>query len=164
MRPLHTNTAALVASCLAVLAALACSGLDVVAAPSSPVAAAPDTAAAVADGSKPAGDASALPAAGLGATTDPPWNPPRPRGDATPWEAAVRLPGRILSLPLVAVGWASEHAMLTAQEHSVVPKVGFAFAVLPRYGVTLQGAAIGDRAGLGALVGVSPPRLPFIQA
>jgi hypothetical protein len=150
-------------SLLPLLAAWACLEIGAVAA-----AAAGSNAAAsdsVAAESNRSGDTPVAQAgASLAATTEAPWNPPQPRGDSAPWEYAVRLPGRILSLPLVAVGYASEHALLLAEEHSVVPKVGVVFAVLPALGVGLQGAAIGDRAGLGAVLGVSPPRLPYLRA
>jgi hypothetical protein len=151
MRP-PRNAAAPTGPGLAVLVALACPAL-LAAAPAQSFAAVPDSVAAAPGG-----------AANLAATTDPPWNPPQPRGDSTPWEYAVRLPGRIVSLPLVALGYACDHALLYSEEHSVVPKVGFAFAALPAIGLGLQGAAIGDRAGLGAVLAVAPPKLSFLRA
>jgi hypothetical protein len=130
------------------------------AAATNPIAAATDSLAA---SSPHAGDAPAS-AASLAATTDAPWNPPRPVGDSTPWEYAVRLPGRIVSLPFVALGYASEHALMHVEEHSIVPRLGVVFASLPLFGVGFQGAAIGDRAGLGAVVAVAPPQLPYLRA
>jgi hypothetical protein len=146
---------------LFLLAALACPGVGgVTAAAADSIAAVPDSVAAARAGDAPAAHSDA----GIAATTEAPWNPPRPQGDSTPWEYAVRLPGRILSLPLVAVGYASERTLLHAEANSVVPKLGVVFAALPLLGFTLQGAAIGDRAGLGAVIGVSPPKMPYLRA
>src|SRR5205085_2183159 len=53
----------------------------------------------------PAVSCAALPVAdSLAATADPPWNPPSAMPPRRPWEQAVLLPGRIVSLPLVGVG------------------------------------------------------------
>src|SRR5439155_24331710 len=45
---------------------------------------------------------------GLGPSTAAPWNPPSPVPGSEPWEAALRVPGKIVSLPFEALGAATE--------------------------------------------------------
>jgi hypothetical protein len=84
----------------------------------------------------------------LGPSTAPPWNPdgavPRRRG----WEQALGLPGRILTLPLVPVAWASERLLRRIESGGIlVPRPQGSSRVEPGIGVSL--ASLGDRAGLG---------------
>src|SRR6185436_4001008 len=55
-------------------------------------------------------------AASLEATHLAPWNPPHPIGASEPWEAVVRFPGRLVSLPLAALGQGTRKALLAAEQ------------------------------------------------
>jgi hypothetical protein len=109
----------------------------------------------------PMDTASAAPANGgpddLGPTTAPPWNPPRAIPAAEPWETVVRLPGRIVSLPLSGLGWLTRNGMLRAEQQSLIPRALFVFAELPRAGIAILPASLGDRTGIGAKLGYRPP-------
>jgi hypothetical protein len=102
--------------------------------------------------------AAATPEAGsdLGPTTAPPWNPPRPVSRQESWERVVRFPGRIVSLPLSAVGVASEHSLLFVENHNLIPRVAAAFRNAPTIGVAVIPASLGDRTGFGLGLHVAP--------
>jgi hypothetical protein len=95
----------------------------------------------------------------LGPTTDVPWNPPAPVSGSEPWETALRLPGQIASFPLVGLGYAARHTMLEVERASLVPRVIYLAQVLPRSGLYLMPASLGDRTGLGVTASVAPARL-----
>jgi hypothetical protein len=94
---------------------------------------------------------------GLSATTDPPWVPDRPVRAAEPWETAVRLPGRIVTLPLSALGYLTQHTLITVEDAHVIPKVSYFLAILPNAGLIIGPASLGDGTGFGVSAGVAPP-------
>src|SRR5260221_5079036 len=59
----------------------------------------------------------------LAPTTALPWNPPRPESGRRFWETVVQLPGRIVTLPLSAIGLGTRDYLLFAEANSVVPRV-----------------------------------------
>lgn len=92
-------------------------------------------------------------------TSAVPWNPERPIPASLPWETALRLPGRVATLPLSALGQLSRRTLLVVEEKSLVPRVLMLFMVLPRAGLGVTPASLGDRTGFGARVVLAPPQL-----
>ena len=102
--------------------------------------------------------ASLADSAGLGPTAAVPWNPPAAVGSSLPWETALRLPGRVATLPVSALGALTRRSLLVVEEKSIVPRVQVALQVLPRAGLVVSPASLGDRTGFGARVLIAPPR------
>lgn len=97
--------------------------------------------------------ASALPDTNLGATTAPPWNPPRPIARRRGWEQAILLPQRIATLPLSALGWATERSLLAAENGGLFQRAAAVHrAQRAPVGVKFHGPALGDRVGFGGTV------------
>ena len=95
----------------------------------------------------------------LRATTAAPWNPPAPVPAAEPWETALRLPGRIVSLPFSALGYVTEQGLIAAERSNFIPKVA-AFALAPaRLGLIVAPVSLGDRTGFGVITKLSLPRI-----
>ncbi len=94
--------------------------------------------------------------ADLGPTHAPPWNPPRVLTGETGWETALRLPGRVVSLPLVALGAATRSGLLVLESSNVVPKLAVVFAAAPTIGLTAAPASLGDHTGTGVTVALVP--------
>src|SRR6185369_2087801 len=63
----------------------------------------------------PTDSARADPRADLGPTTDPPWNPPKPESGTRLWESLLQLPGRIVTLPVSALGYGARNYLLFAE-------------------------------------------------
>ena len=109
----------------------------------------------------PAGDAIAATApadsasASLEATHLPPWNPPHPIGASEPWEAVVRFPGRLVSLPLAALGQGTRKALLAAEQGFYVQRFLYFFHGVP-VPFSIGPAGLGDRTGLGAGATIQP--------
>lgn len=81
-------------------------------------------------------------------TALPPWNPPHPIGASEPWEAIVRFPGRLVSLPLAALGQATRKGLLAAEQDFYVQRLLYFFHGVPvPFGVGPAG--LGDRTGFG---------------
>lgn len=97
--------------------------------------------------------------AGLGPTSDVPWNPDRPVGGRLPWETAVLFPARLLTLPLSALGQLSRVTLLEVEESSVVPRLIVRWQALARAGLAVGPASLGDRTGVGGRVFLTPPQL-----
>jgi hypothetical protein len=95
----------------------------------------------------------------LGPTTAPPWNPPRPVSGNATWETVVRAPGRLVSLPLSALGQLGRRSLMIVEENSIVPRLVYHLRVLPAYGVTVTTADLGERTGLGGALILDPPPL-----
>jgi hypothetical protein len=89
-------------------------------------------------------------------TSEVPWNPPEKVHAAETWETVLRTPGRLLSLPLVAVGGLTRPALLMVQETDLIPRVMYVLQFRQR-GLVLTPASLGDRTGLGATVGFALP-------
>ncbi|NOT33389.1 MAG: hypothetical protein HOP12_04375 [Candidatus Eisenbacteria bacterium] len=92
----------------------------------------------------------------LAPTAEPPWNPARPVPANLPWEAVLRAPGRLVSLPISALGQLTRQSFIVIEERNVVPRVLFAFALLPSADLTLSPASLGDRTGLGGRIAWNP--------
>ena len=117
----------------------------------------------------PTGPASLEPSAGV------PWNPPRHLSSSEPWEAAVRFPGRVVSLPLVTLGAATDRLMLTLETRGLLGgalggptrnahppgsplRSSFnRLPILPPIGLSIAPPRVGSRTGVGATVVVNPP-------
>lgn len=93
----------------------------------------------------------------LAASTDAPWNPPRALGPREPWEQAVLLPGRIVSLPLVGLGAATREATSWLEEQGLIPIGPQAPRVRRPRPISLHVPSIGDGAGAGAAVELRNP-------
>ena len=98
--------------------------------------------------------------ASLEPTSLPPWNPPHPIGASEPWEAVVRFPGRLVSLPLAALGQGTRKMLLAAEQGFYVQRVLYLFHGVPvPFGVGPAG--LGDRTGLGAGATIQPKLGPI---
>ena len=98
--------------------------------------------------------------ASLEPTSLPPWNPPHPIGASEPWEAVVRFPGRLVSLPLAALGQGTRKALLAAEQGFYVQRVLYLFHGVPvPFGVGPAG--LGDRTGLGVGATIQPKLGPL---
>jgi len=95
----------------------------------------------------------------LAASTAAPWLPDHPVPTAESWETAVRMPGRIVSLPLSGLGFVTKHAFIEVEESNLIPKVITVVAGLPSAGILAGPANLGDRTGWGVSLGFSPPWL-----
>jgi hypothetical protein len=94
-------------------------------------------------------------AASLAPSSAPPWNPPRPIGPSEPWEAVVRFPGRLVSLPLAALGQGTRKTLLAAEQGFSVQRFLYFFRGVPvPFGVGPAG--LGDRTGFGAGAVIRP--------
>ncbi len=91
----------------------------------------------------------------LAASTAPPWNPPHVIGPSEPWEAIVRFPGRLVSLPIAALGEGTRRLLLAAEQDFYVERVLHFFRGVPvPFGIGPAG--LGDRTGFGAGVTIQP--------
>jgi hypothetical protein len=86
-----------------------------------------------------------------------PWNPRHPFSSEEPWEQAVRLPGRIVSLPLLLLAQISERGLLSAEQRHLPARILHAEDALSRFGLHLLPASLGDRTGLGGKLRLAPP-------
>lgn len=85
----------------------------------------------------------------LGASTAPPWVPPSAVSAAEPWEWILRLPGRLVSLPFVVLGKATEGSLRYIEDESIAYKGLAVFAAQRQHGFAIIPAALGDRTGTG---------------
>ena len=92
----------------------------------------------------------------LTASTAPPWRPPLPVSRAETWETVLRFPGRVLSLPLVALGNFAESNMVEAEQSSSIDDLIVSFARSRKWGVMVLPASLGDGTGLGGEVRWAP--------
>jgi len=96
---------------------------------------------------------------GLDASTAPAWVPARPVPASEPPENFLRLPVRIVTLPLSALGWAAEHTTRFAEERQIVPR--FASTVdgilIPHVGLSFGAPQLGPGVGLGLAGRFHPP-------
>ena len=104
----------------------------------------------------------------LEATSEAPWNPPRALPPRQPWEQAVLLPGRIVSLPLVGLGAGTRSLTGWLEAQDRIPTGPQAPRVKRTRLVSLHLPKLGDRAGTGGAVEVRTPSvmglLPTISA
>lgn len=97
----------------------------------------------------------------LDATSDPPWNPAHPVLRRRLWEYAVLLPGRIVSLPLSAVGRIADYSLTFVEQRDIPQRVAYVTKALPqRTGLLIKPASLGDRTGLG---GTFDARTKFLK-
>lgn len=105
-------------------------------------------------GPRPRGPLGTSPAAdtvqddALRATTAPPWNPATPLARRRLWERAVLLPGRIVSLPLSALGAAADRSLNYAEDHNLL-SIGSSLVRPGGGAVAVTIGGLGDRTGLG---------------
>jgi hypothetical protein len=107
--------------------------------------------------------------ADLAATSSVPWNPSQPMNPRRPWEQALLLPGRLISLPLVGLGYVTERALLFVEQSGRSPLSGAAPGATARRPLRLNFASLGDRSGIGPAVEVralfpAGSRVPVLRA
>ena len=107
----------------------------------------------------PVDSAQASPSSDLAPSTAPPWNPPEPESGKRLWESLLELPGRVVTLPLSALGYGARNYLLFAEANSVVPRAKAILASSPRFGVYAIPASLGDHTGTGVALELRPPRL-----
>jgi hypothetical protein len=101
----------------------------------------------------------------LAPASSAPWNPPRAMAAVEPWETAVRVPGKVASLPFSLLGLGMKGGLIFVEQNDVVPKVVARVSVLTDYGLLAGPASLGDRTGWGGEVGVNPTFLrSFVAA
>ena len=89
----------------------------------------------------------------LAATTAVPWNPAHAMASRRPWEQAINFPGRVVSLPLEAVGGATDRLLTWVEDHGLIrlrPITAPGEPVRHTRIVTFSAPHLGDRAGVGA--------------
>lgn len=95
----------------------------------------------------------------LAATSDVPWLPPAPVPAAETWETVLRAPGYVVSLPLKALGHATESGLVYVEESNLVPRALALLAFQRHLGLAVTPASLGDRTGLGGTVSWAPPAI-----
>lgn len=95
----------------------------------------------------------------LAPTSAVPWNPSRAVPAHESWEEALNAPLTLISLPVRAIGAATEAGLLHVQQNSLIPRTRLLLALAPKVGLTLRPASLGDRTGLGAAMDFTPPQL-----
>ena len=93
---------------------------------------------------------------GLGPSTAAPWNPPSPVPGSEPWEAALRVPGKIVSLPFEALGAATEATLEYVESSNLLPRVEALLALRATVGLDVRPAGLGDRTGFGGEAQYNP--------
>ena len=92
----------------------------------------------------------------LQASTGASWGPAKPVPAARGWETALRLPGRIVSLPLVAMGYVVERSVIYLEETGVRDKALTVSEQSRQFGIVALPATLGDHTGVGGEVRWSP--------
>jgi hypothetical protein len=87
---------------------------------------------------------------GLEATTAPPWNPPTPVERRRAWEQAMLLPGRIVSLPISALGLVTERGLRYGEEKGWIAISQNSVNPAGNARIQPQLHRLGGRAGIGA--------------
>jgi len=95
----------------------------------------------------------------LGASTAPAWVPPAPVAAYEPWESALRLPGRLVSLPFVLLGNATEASLHYIDDENLVNRGLAVLALNKQTGFGIVPASLGDRTGTGLEARWAPPGL-----
>ncbi len=121
----------------------------------------PVGAAAPADSDRVSDRASAPPIAenadSLAASYAAPWNPPRPLLARRPWERAMLLPGRIISLPLSGLGYLTRRSMLVIEDSGRVPMGPQPPRAKHSPSVAVGLSHFGDRTGVGLSLELRTP-------
>ncbi|HYM82102.1 MAG TPA: hypothetical protein VEY91_11930 [Candidatus Limnocylindria bacterium] len=113
---------------------------------------------AAADTTRNRTSAPATEAGDLAVTSDVPWNPPRALSRRHPWEQVLQFPGRIVTVPISALGYTVEHGLFWMEKTSFVTKATFAARDLRgRAGLSVRPASLGDRTGLGGTIRMDTP-------
>jgi hypothetical protein len=94
----------------------------------------------------------------LQASAAPAWVPPRPVSASEPPEYFLRLPVRIVALPLSALGWAAEHTAGFVEERQIVPRFAGALdgIFIPHVGLSVGAPHLGPGVGLGLAARLHP--------
>ena len=95
----------------------------------------------------------------LGPSTAPAWVPPAPVSASEPWETVLRVPGRVLSLPFVVIGNATEGSLKYFEDRGIAYQGLAVLALQRQYGFAIVPAGLGDRTGTGLEARWAPPRL-----
>jgi len=95
----------------------------------------------------------------LHASAGPPWSPSEPLPAARPWEAALRLPGRIASLPFVAMGYLADRSLIYFEQTHAVENAFIMSKRSKEWGIGVLPASLGDHTGVGGEVIWAPFRL-----
>jgi hypothetical protein len=93
------------------------------------------------------------------ASTTAPWQPASAVSATRPWEATLRFPGRVVSLPFVAMGRLTERSLRYAEDTNLL---GSGLALQARskaIGIETGPASLGDHTGRGGVLRGAPPRL-----
>src|SRR5262245_48579802 len=107
----------------------------------------------------PSADSARTASADLGPTSAPPWNPPAALSAVKPWESVLQLPGRVVTMPIAALGRVTRGSLLFIEGNNLVPRVIAVFAASPRIGIYAIPASLGDHTGTGVALEVRPPPL-----
>jgi hypothetical protein len=104
-------------------------------------------------------------ASSLSATTEKPWVPSKPVPRREPWEQVLLFPGRVVSLPLVGLGYATERGLAYAENSGKIPLnlfVAGPSSQTPHYGLSFKTPGLPDHSGLGAAVELREP-IPVVS-
>lgn len=93
----------------------------------------------------------------LAPTSAVPWTPAGPVPAARPWETALRAPGFVLSLPLQALGHATESGLVYVEDSNLIPRALALLAFQRHLGIAVTPASLGDGTGWGGAVSWAPP-------
>jgi len=93
----------------------------------------------------------------LRTSTISPWNPAKPIRAARAWETAVRLPGRVVSLPFVAAGALAQGSMVFLDRTNSWDRAIRLGQAAHRAGIEVLPASLGDHTGIGGELRWAPP-------
>ena len=93
------------------------------------------------------------------ASSAPAWLPAKPVAAGRAWETALRLPGRIASLPLVAMGNLAERSLLYLEQSKFQDRELAVSEHFREFGIIALPASLGDHTGLGGELGWAPRQL-----
>jgi hypothetical protein len=114
----------------------------------------PDPDIATTSGSPPDATVAAYaPSDSLAPTWQPPWNPSSPIPRRRPWEQAVLLPGRVVTLPFSLLGAGVRHGLLVLENDNRLPISYSPMTNEPKpSGVRIDTPHLGDRVGPGLAI------------
>ncbi|HET7225013.1 MAG TPA: hypothetical protein VFK69_04795 [Candidatus Eisenbacteria bacterium] len=91
----------------------------------------------------------------LAPSTAPPWNPPQPAPRRRLWEHVLDFPGRVVTLPISALGMGIDAGLLKLEDAGVL-RYGTPPAPKGSNGIAIGAASLGDRTGFGGHIGLPP--------
>ena len=93
----------------------------------------------------------------LAATTSPVWVPPRAVPALLPWETALDLPGRVVTLPFSALGYAAKTTTRYVEDRHLLPR--FVSLRQSRFGFSVGAPHLGPGVGFGLAADFKPTLL-----